>query len=82
MQPYQPQYQQPYSDHKPEYGQMVPQQQAQPPAPVQAAPPPAVPEKKPSKLGGLGKIMATSAAGGLGFGAGSAVGSGIIHSIF
>jgi len=40
------------------------------------------PDKKKSKFGGLGNTMATSAAGGLGFGAGAAVGSGIINSIF
>ncbi|KAH7912784.1 hypothetical protein BJ138DRAFT_1099966 [Hygrophoropsis aurantiaca] len=39
------------------------------------------PPKK-SKFGGLGNTMAQSAAGGVGFGAGSAVGSGIINSIF
>ncbi|KAL5526077.1 hypothetical protein ACEPAG_7415 [Sanghuangporus baumii] len=56
-----------------------------PPQQYQAPPPPApapVPEKKKHKFGGLGNTMASSAAGGLGFGAGAAVGSGIINSIF
>ncbi|KAI5120209.1 hypothetical protein M0805_006315 [Coniferiporia weirii] len=48
--------------------------------PVQQAPPPQ-PEKT-SRFGGLGNTMATAAAGGVGFGAGSAVGAGIIDSIF
>ncbi|KAH7928053.1 SH3-domain-containing protein [Leucogyrophana mollusca] len=39
------------------------------------------PPKK-NRFGGLGSTMAQSAAGGVGFGAGSAVGSGIINSIF
>lgn len=58
-----------------------PQQQvyAPAPAPVQAPP---EPEKKKSKFGGLGTTMANSAAGGVGFGAGAAIGSGIINSIF
>ncbi|KDQ57296.1 hypothetical protein JAAARDRAFT_194450 [Jaapia argillacea MUCL 33604] len=43
---------------------------------------PQEPPKKPSRFGGLGNIMATSAAGGVGFGAGSAVGSGLINAIF
>ncbi|KAN0092811.1 SH3 domain containing protein [Tylopilus felleus] len=39
------------------------------------------PERK-GRFGGLGQIMAQSAAGGAGFGAGAAVGSGIVNSIF
>ncbi|KAF8553977.1 SH3-domain-containing protein [Imleria badia] len=39
------------------------------------------PAKK-SKFGGLGQVMAQSAAGGAGFGAGAAIGSGIVNSIF
>ncbi|KAK7691117.1 hypothetical protein QCA50_006220 [Cerrena zonata] len=39
-------------------------------------------EKKKSKYGKLGNTMATSAAGGVGFGAGAAIGSGIIGAIF
>ncbi|KAF5367035.1 hypothetical protein D9758_004018 [Tetrapyrgos nigripes] len=52
------------------------------PPPQQAPPPTEEPSKKPSRFGGLGNTMAQSAAGGVGFGAGSAVGSGIINSIF
>jgi len=49
---------------------------------VQPAPQaPAEPKKK-SKFGGLGSTLATSAAGGLGFGAGAAVGGDLINSIF
>ncbi|KAJ7352482.1 SH3 domain-containing protein [Mycena albidolilacea] len=50
-------------------------------APAAAAPPPAGPQKE-SKFGKYGGIVASSAAGGLGFGAGSAVGSNIVNSIF
>ncbi|KZT68769.1 SH3-domain-containing protein [Daedalea quercina L-15889] len=39
-------------------------------------------EKKKSKFGRLGDTMATSAAGGVGFGAGAAIGSGIVGAIF
>jgi len=39
-------------------------------------------EKKKSKYGRLGDTMATSAAGGVGFGAGAAIGSGIVGAIF
>lgn len=39
-------------------------------------------EEKKSKFGGLKNTMAQSAAGGVGFGAGAAVGSGIINAIF
>ncbi|KAL4247939.1 hypothetical protein ABKN59_008943 [Abortiporus biennis] len=39
-------------------------------------------EKKKSKFGGLGNTMATAAAGGVGFGAGAAIGGGIIDAIF
>jgi len=39
------------------------------------------PAKK-SKFGGLGQVMAQSAAGGAGFGAGAAIGSGIVSSLF
>ncbi|KAF8656795.1 hypothetical protein AX16_002347 [Volvariella volvacea WC 439] len=38
--------------------------------------------KKKSKFGGLGNTMAHSAAGGVGFGAGAAIGSGIVNAIF
>ncbi|KAG5342945.1 hypothetical protein C0989_005894 [Termitomyces sp. Mn162] len=39
-------------------------------------------DKKKHKMGGLGETFATAAVGGVGFGAGSAIGSGIIDSIF
>lgn len=43
----------------------------------------AQPEPKKSRFGGrLGETMATSAAGGVGFGAGAAIGSGIVNAIF
>ncbi|KAJ7914885.1 hypothetical protein B0H13DRAFT_2001510 [Mycena leptocephala] len=50
-------------------------------APAAAAPLPEQPPKK-GKFGNLGNTLAQSAAGGLGFGAGSAVGSNIVNSIF
>ncbi|KAI0926298.1 hypothetical protein AcW1_008505 [Taiwanofungus camphoratus] len=40
------------------------------------------PEHKKSKFGKLGNTMANSAAGGVGFGAGAAIGSGIVNAIF
>ncbi|TFY68017.1 hypothetical protein EVG20_g3718 [Dentipellis fragilis] len=55
-------------------------QQAPPPQPQYQEPPP--PQQKPSRFGGLGQTMATSAAGGLGFGAGAAIGGDLINSIF
>ncbi|KAJ7086059.1 SH3 domain-containing protein [Mycena belliarum] len=55
---------------------------ALPPQAPSQAPPPEQPSQKPSKMGGLGNTLAHSAVGGVGFGAGSAVGSGIINSIF
>ncbi|CED84176.1 Adaptor protein GRB2, contains SH2 and SH3 domains [Phaffia rhodozyma] len=42
--------------------------------------PPVAP--KPSRFGGMGQVLATSAVGGVGFGAGSAIGGGIINAIF
>ncbi|KAF9267692.1 SH3-domain-containing protein [Marasmius fiardii PR-910] len=53
-----------------------------PPAPASAPPAPAAEPKKESKFGSLGNTLAHSAVGGAGFGAGSAVGSGLINSIF
>ncbi|KAI0788059.1 SH3 domain-containing protein [Fomes fomentarius] len=61
-----------------------------PPAPVQAPAPPAQEAPKKNKFGKLGSTMANSAAGGVGFGAGTsylrmnsaAIGSGIVHAIF
>ncbi|EJD06422.1 uncharacterized protein FOMMEDRAFT_138398 [Fomitiporia mediterranea MF3/22] len=65
------------------YGNEKQQQMyAPPPQGPPAAPPPPQAEPKKSKFGGLGNTMANSAAGGVGFGAGAAVGSGIINSIF
>ncbi|PIL29888.1 hypothetical protein GSI_08097 [Ganoderma sinense ZZ0214-1] len=58
------------------------------PAPAPAPQPPVqqvvVQEEAPkkSKFGKLGNTMAQSAAGGVGFGAGAAIGSGIVHAIF
>ncbi|KAJ7454815.1 hypothetical protein FB451DRAFT_1342415 [Mycena latifolia] len=52
-------------------------QPLQGPAPAAEQPP-----KKPGKFGNLGNTLAQSAAGGVGFGAGSAVGSGIVNAIF
>ncbi|CCM07059.1 uncharacterized protein FIBRA_09381 [Fibroporia radiculosa] len=39
-------------------------------------------EQKRNRFGGLGNTMAQSAAGGVGFGAGAAIGSGIVNAIF
>ncbi|QRV89424.1 intersectin third Src-like 3 domain protein [Ceratobasidium sp. AG-Ba] len=69
------QYQQP--QYAPPPGPPVAYQQG---GPVQQQP--TEEEKKKGKFGKLGGLMATSAAGGLGFGAGAAVGGGIINSIF
>ncbi|KAH7106442.1 SH3-domain-containing protein [Auriculariales sp. MPI-PUGE-AT-0066] len=44
--------------------------------------PPTVDEKKKSKMGKLGGTMAKSAAGGVGFGAGAAIGGGLVRAIF
>ncbi|KAI0067357.1 SH3-domain-containing protein [Artomyces pyxidatus] len=54
-----------------------PSQPAPPQQVVQQAPP-----QKQSRFGGLGNVLATSAVGGVGFGAGSAIGSGIVDAIF
>ncbi|KAF9237641.1 hypothetical protein BU15DRAFT_75837 [Melanogaster broomeanus] len=52
-----------------------------PPGPAALQP---IPQQQPQKkrFGGLGQTMAQSAAGGVGFGAGAAIGGGIINSIF
>ncbi|KZP27407.1 SH3-domain-containing protein [Athelia psychrophila] len=55
-----------------------PQQQQQ----VQQPATPSDPPPKKSRFGGLGNTLAQSAAGGLGFGAGSAVGGDLINKIF
>ncbi|KAK1233091.1 hypothetical protein PQX77_003731 [Marasmius sp. AFHP31] len=65
----------PHHYHNPPYA-------TPPPAPASAPPAPAAEPAKDSKLGGMGNTLAHSAAGGLGFGAGSAVGSNLINSIF
>lgn len=64
--------------YAPPPGPPVQYQQA---GPVQGAPPQEE-EKKKGKFGKYGSMMAGSAAGGLGFGAGAAVGSGLINAIF
>jgi len=93
--PYAPQYQQYSSPMGPPpmgppvmYQPPPPNQQvaynpymAQPPGNVVVEPPPEQPPKK-SRFGGMGNTLVQSAVGGVGFGAGSAVGSGIIDSIF
>ncbi|KAF8515381.1 SH3 domain-containing protein [Hysterangium stoloniferum] len=65
----------PISNEKASYDPMV---SAPPQPPVQQQ---EVPQKK-GKFGKYGNTMAHSAAGGVGFGAGAAIGSGIINSIF
>ncbi|PCH42636.1 SH3-domain-containing protein [Wolfiporia cocos MD-104 SS10] len=77
MPPPQPMYAAPME--KPVYNQYAMQPPPPQPVVVQQAPPP---EPKKSRFGGLGQTMATSAAGGLGFGAGAAIGSDLINSIF
>jgi len=57
---------------------MGPPSQLPPPQQVVQQAPPA----KPNRFGGLGQVLATSAVGGVGFGAGSAVGHGIVDAIF
>ncbi|GAA5982457.1 hypothetical protein JCM10908_006656 [Rhodotorula pacifica] len=66
----------------PSYAQ-APPPQPQPPQQVVVQPggAPAVPGKK-HKLGGLGKTVGTAFAGGLGFGAGTAIASDAINAIF
>ncbi|ODN94170.1 hypothetical protein L198_05021 [Cryptococcus wingfieldii CBS 7118] len=75
MVPYQPP-QQPYYDHKQPMHMMPPQQQMQGGVVVQQ------PEQNKGKFGKIGGPLGTAAVTGVGFGAGSAVGSGIINSIF
>ncbi|EJU02703.1 SH3-domain-containing protein [Dacryopinax primogenitus] len=71
QQPPQPTWQQP--PPQPSWQQQPPPPQ---PQPVQQDPP------KQSRFGGLGQVMATSAAGGLGFGAGAAIGGDLVNAIF
>ncbi|CAE6426916.1 hypothetical protein ACGC1H_002896 [Rhizoctonia solani] len=68
---------QPHQHYAPPPGPPATYQQG---GPVQAAPP--TEEKKKSGLGKYKALAATSAIGGVGFGAGSAVGSGLINAIF
>ncbi|KAJ4480115.1 SH3-domain-containing protein [Lentinula aciculospora] len=56
-----------------------------PPDPVvvsASAPPAPVDQPKKNKFGGMGNTLATAAVGGLGFGAGSAIGADVVNSIF
>jgi len=73
---YQSQPPQPYNPYLGPPSQPPPQQVVAQQAPAQPA--------KPSRFGGggLGQMLATSAVGGVGFGAGYAVGSGIVGAIF
>ncbi|WVQ72370.1 hypothetical protein IAR50_001922 [Cryptococcus sp. DSM 104548] len=75
MVPYQPP-QHPYYDNKQPMHMMPPQQQMQGGVVMQQ------PEQNKGKYGKLGGQLGTAAVTGVGFGAGSAVGSGIINSIF
>lgn len=89
-------YQQPPQHYGYNQQPMVPYQQQppyqQPPQQQMMQPPPAQqqqvvqhqeqPPQKQGKFDGMGRLLATSAVGGVGFGAGSAVGSGIINAIF
>ncbi|KAI0261549.1 hypothetical protein BC834DRAFT_895810 [Gloeopeniophorella convolvens] len=73
---YQPPPPQGYNPYMGPPGQPVPPQAVV----VQQAPGPEPPKQ--SRFGGLGNVLATSAVGGVGFGAGSAIGSGIVDAIF
>ncbi|KAJ3863745.1 hypothetical protein EV359DRAFT_73448 [Lentinula novae-zelandiae] len=56
-----------------------------PPGPVivsASAPPAPVDQPKKNRFGGMGNTLATAAVGGLGFGAGSAIGADVVNSIF
>ncbi|KAJ7284620.1 SH3 domain-containing protein [Mycena rebaudengoi] len=79
---YQASYQPPPGPQYP-YGPPLPSAVQQAPTPAPAAPAPAEqPAKQEGKLGGLKNTLAHAAAGGVGFGAGNAVGSGLVNSIF
>ncbi|KAJ1307434.1 hypothetical protein OPQ81_001535 [Rhizoctonia solani] len=69
---------QPHQHYAPPPGPPAMYQQG---GPVQAAPQ-TEEQKKKSKFGKFGGIAATSAAGGLGFGAGAAIGGGLVNAIF
>ncbi|KAL1949795.1 hypothetical protein VTO73DRAFT_8676 [Trametes versicolor] len=75
--------------HEPEKAAMYQQQPSYAPQPIMSPMQVAQPQQqeqqpppKKNKFGKLGSTMATSAAGGVGFGAGAAIGGGIINSIF
>ncbi|KAJ3806706.1 SH3 domain-containing protein [Lentinula aff. lateritia] len=55
-----------------------------PPGPVivSASAPPAPVDQPKNRFGGMGNTLATAAVGGLGFGAGSAIGADVVNSIF
>ncbi|KAJ3886763.1 SH3 domain-containing protein, partial [Lentinula edodes] len=56
-----------------------------PPGPVivsASAPPAPMDQPKKNRFGGMGNTLATAAVGGLGFGAGSAIGADVVNSIF
>ncbi|KAI9512956.1 SH3-domain-containing protein [Russula earlei] len=72
---YQPQPMPVYNQYMGPPGQPPPQQVM-----VQQAPPSQPP--KSNRFGGLGQVLATSAVGGVGFGAGAAIGGGIVDAIF
>jgi len=72
---YQPPPPQPYNPYVGPPSQLPPQQVV-----VQQAPPEQQP--KPSRMDGMGRLLATSAVGGVGFGAGTAIGSGLVDAIF
>ncbi|KAI0297267.1 SH3 domain-containing protein [Multifurca ochricompacta] len=86
---YQPVYNGPpqggYQSHQPQpYNPYTgPPSQPAPPAQVVVQQAPSGQPPKPSRFGGLGQVLATSAVGGVGFGgAGSAIGGGIVDAIF
>ncbi|ESK88797.1 hypothetical protein Moror_17131 [Moniliophthora roreri MCA 2997] len=83
---YAPRYNPPggYQGPPPPHPVYTPYSAVPPPAPASAPPAPvaAAEPQKESKFGSLGNTLGHAAAGGVGFGAGSAIGSGIVNSIF
>ncbi|KAI0249899.1 SH3 domain-containing protein [Lactifluus subvellereus] len=73
---YQSQPPQPYNPY------IGPPSQPLQPVVIQQAGPPSQPAKPSRFGGGLGQVLATSAVGGVGFGAGSAIGGGLVNAIF
>ncbi|GBE87893.1 SH3 domain-containing protein [Sparassis latifolia] len=69
-----------YGGYPPPPPQPMMQQTPPPPVIVQTAAPPEQPKKH--RFGRLGNTMANAAAGGVGFGAGAAIGGGIVDAIF